>query len=241
MAITESHKRELLVESGSRCLLCACALIEDDVYIGEFAHVVSPKKNGPRGTHTSRKNLDVHHKENIVVLCPGCHVKIDKNPDRYPVESVLKRKHKRRHQVLKGRFRPDILQQRPVEILVSLALLLVSLLAGGVKAWLDFSHFNAQVSQEIIWTMIAVVSGVMVFLGSQIWFRKRWARNVYTALVIIGVVPAITLIPEEMIRNSWLVSFSGIQILAQVLAVIMLFLPASSRWFNLSRSVRKQN
>ncbi|MDX8501606.1 HNH endonuclease [Mesorhizobium sp. VK4C] len=53
---------------------------------GEQAHIVARQANGPRGQDGGGSNAY----ENLVLLCPTCHTKIDKSPDgTYPVEVLL--------------------------------------------------------------------------------------------------------------------------------------------------------
>ncbi|MER9516669.1 HNH endonuclease [Mesorhizobium sp. M0614] len=53
---------------------------------GEQAHIVARQAGGPRGQDGGGSNAY----ENLVLLCPTCHTKIDKSPDgTYPVEMLL--------------------------------------------------------------------------------------------------------------------------------------------------------
>jgi hypothetical protein len=52
---------------------------------GEMAHIVARQATGPRGCGAS--GLDTY--DNLVLLCPTCHTKIDKAPDEFPVELLL--------------------------------------------------------------------------------------------------------------------------------------------------------
>ncbi len=84
MPLSENDKKMLLIESGGRCLFCPSALSIDDVFIAEFAHIISRRPDGPRGNHPNRDNTNIDGRENIVALCPTCHTKVDKNPFNYP-------------------------------------------------------------------------------------------------------------------------------------------------------------
>jgi hypothetical protein len=53
---------------------------------GEQAHIVARQAGGPRGKEGGGSNVY----ENLVLLCPTCHTKIDKSPEgTYPVEMLL--------------------------------------------------------------------------------------------------------------------------------------------------------
>ena len=50
--------------------------------IGEIAHIIGSSENGPRGDDTfPKENLDEY--ENLILLCPTCHKKIDKQVNSY--------------------------------------------------------------------------------------------------------------------------------------------------------------
>jgi hypothetical protein len=56
--------------------------------IGEMAHVIAQSKNGPRGDG-KKAGEDIY--ENLILLCPTCHTKIDKAPaNTYSCELLLK-------------------------------------------------------------------------------------------------------------------------------------------------------
>jgi HNH endonuclease len=56
--------------------------------IGEMAHVIAQSKDGPRG---DGKNAGEDTYENLILLCPTCHTKIDKAPaNTYSREVLLK-------------------------------------------------------------------------------------------------------------------------------------------------------
>ncbi|MCL2606804.1 MAG: hypothetical protein FWD93_05950, partial [Coriobacteriia bacterium] len=55
--------------------------------IKNIAHIHSPRPNGPR--YISGMSIDeLRGYENLLLLCPVCHKKIDDFPDRYPHETL---------------------------------------------------------------------------------------------------------------------------------------------------------
>lgn len=58
-------------------------------YYAEQAHIWAFSKQGPRGEGAKRPT-DIHHIDNLMLLCPGCHKKIDDEPALYPVEVLRK-------------------------------------------------------------------------------------------------------------------------------------------------------
>jgi hypothetical protein len=71
---------------------CRTKLIESSTSgsnfpIGEQAHIIAEDTNGPRGN--SILSIDERNSFfNLILLCPNCHSKIDKNADDYPVERL---------------------------------------------------------------------------------------------------------------------------------------------------------
>jgi hypothetical protein len=95
MAISTKTKRLVLAKSGGFCQNPECNIDLYSYYksgkisnIEELAHIVGQKKEGPRGG----EELELSERDeydNIILLCPTCHTKIDKNPDIYKLETVL--------------------------------------------------------------------------------------------------------------------------------------------------------
>lgn len=62
--------------------------------IGEQAHIISSKPNGPRGNiPIAQSEIDSY--ENLILLCPTHHAEIDKNVDYWTVEKLkeIKNRH----------------------------------------------------------------------------------------------------------------------------------------------------
>ena len=51
--------------------------------IGEMAHIIAKNPDGPRGSELINNN---NLYDNLLLLCPTCHTKIDKDPASYPIE-----------------------------------------------------------------------------------------------------------------------------------------------------------
>ena len=61
-------------------------LVEEDVHIGQMAHVIAESPKGPRGEDLPADNTY----NNLILLCPTHHVTVDNAPHLYPVD-YLKR------------------------------------------------------------------------------------------------------------------------------------------------------
>lgn len=92
----------LFAKSAGRCEICNELLVEDmvtkeDVILGEKAHIYAFSKTGPRPSKKSeRKELNMVG--NLILTCPTCHTKIDKQESmKYYTVEFLKNQ-KRRHE-----------------------------------------------------------------------------------------------------------------------------------------------
>lgn len=83
----------LCAKSGNRCALpnCRAILVEDATktdgasLIAEAAHIKGKKPDSPRhDASMTDEERDCY--KNLILLCPSCHTKIDKQPNAYPVE-----------------------------------------------------------------------------------------------------------------------------------------------------------
>lgn len=104
IAAPNAHtKLRLFADSGGYCQnpLCPFALFEeidgDEFHLAEMAHIVAASDHGPRAD-ASLSEAERGAYENLILLCPTCHTRIDKAPEAFPTAMVLdwKRLHKQR-------------------------------------------------------------------------------------------------------------------------------------------------
>lgn len=107
MGITLKTHKILWGRSGNRCAICRNQLIidetesDDESIIGDEAHIVSRKENGPRGysalTSEQRDKYD-----NLILLCRNHHKTIDDQVHKYSVDELHKIKTKHENWVKKS-------------------------------------------------------------------------------------------------------------------------------------------
>lgn len=92
MSISDKDKKLLWAKSGNRCAICERLLSgETNELIGEQAHIISSKPNGPRGdTPIAQSEIDSY--ENLILLCPTHHAEIDKDTNSWTVEKLKETK-----------------------------------------------------------------------------------------------------------------------------------------------------
>lgn len=108
-APSAATKLRLFSEAAGRCQNPACNLPlfhdigKTTIHIGEMAHVFAANDDGPRPNRAlsaaQRGNYD-----NLILLCPSCHTKIDKAAAEFPDTLILewKRRHSERINELFG-------------------------------------------------------------------------------------------------------------------------------------------
>lgn len=94
MSISDKDRKLLWSNSGNRCAICNIMLTCGNNIIGEEAHIISSKQNGPRGNMPIAQS-EIDSYENLILLCPNHHTEIDRNVDYWTVEKLkeIKRKH----------------------------------------------------------------------------------------------------------------------------------------------------
>lgn len=91
----DSHtKLRLFADSGGYCQNPDCndnlflTIGKKDFHIAEMAHIISAGEKGPR-SDTKKTPASKGSFENLILLCPTCHTKIDKAESEYP-EKIIK-------------------------------------------------------------------------------------------------------------------------------------------------------
>jgi hypothetical protein len=73
--------------------------------------------------------------------------------------------------------------------------------------------------------------GVLLFFVAKISSGRNWARIIFLLLFLFGLAMALPILHDELIRNPLLGSTSILQDVLQIVALFLLFKPASGVWF----------
>lgn len=90
MAISNKTRKTLWARSGNRCLLCRIELVQEvpecnaNLIVGEECHIVSSKKDGPRGNISISYDFDDY--QNLMLLCANDHKRVDELTTIYTLE-----------------------------------------------------------------------------------------------------------------------------------------------------------
>jgi hypothetical protein len=92
--IKKEVERELWARSAGRCQFDGCnkilyksSITQETVNLAQKAHIYSFSEDGPRGWGPFFSNKkELNSIDNLMLMCHGCHVKIDHNESRYPAD-----------------------------------------------------------------------------------------------------------------------------------------------------------
>ena len=110
MAISDKDLKKLWGLAAGRCSKPGCAEEcvkflddKDPTVIGEMAHVIAKKPEGPRGVPAGGDDTY----ENLILLCPTHHTEVDKAPEGfYSVEELLEWKERHEERVRQSFLSP---------------------------------------------------------------------------------------------------------------------------------------
>src|SRR3972149_7341876 len=93
MAISAKSRKLLWGRCGGVCAICRCPLTEDSaaddphIVIGTEAHIVSGDPARPR--HRSMPSAEVDAYQNLILLCPNDHMRVDKQVRPFTEQRLL--------------------------------------------------------------------------------------------------------------------------------------------------------
>lgn len=106
---TEAVKKIVVAHAGGMCELCEVRVAEDNMIMGEVAHIRGEKPDSARYDENMSES-ERNSPENLILLCPNCHTRVDKNPKKYTVKHLLdmRRHHRNKFEQAVGKAMPDI-------------------------------------------------------------------------------------------------------------------------------------
>lgn len=95
--IPQLDMKVLWGKSGCMCALCRTPIVEKssenyEYPIGEMAHIEGENIGSARYNH-AMSDIQRNSFNNLLLLCPTCHTRIDKNPVDFSVEKLMELKH----------------------------------------------------------------------------------------------------------------------------------------------------
>ena len=106
--ISRNTDRHLYANSGNKCAFPGCDIdlvTKNGINIAERAHIIAQNPGGKR--YKPLLENELHHYDNIILLCPTHHTLIDKSEEEFSAETI--KKWKVDHEILvdKSGFEPD--------------------------------------------------------------------------------------------------------------------------------------
>lgn len=123
------------------------------------------------------------------------------------------------------------LANQPTHIKSAVILIVFSLVVGFIKLALDYDFITSLAPIQTTVIILVITALIMLFFAYKIWAGRNWARIVFTVFFVIGIYPAILLLPAEVNRNVLVFLVSILQVLSQIAAIIFIYLPTSNNWF----------
>lgn len=177
MSITVTTHKKLWGRSGNICAFpdCNMQLVEDVSetkdysIIGEEAHIIAKKKNGPRGdSELSSEARDEYN--NLILLCNRHHKIIDDSPEFYTLEKLhdMKMNHEK---AIKENLKLDFKKQTDDEHYASYVDEFIRL--ANVENWKGWSSFLLGSSQpSISKDQYDALRKLMEYLYSRVWHKR---------------------------------------------------------------------
>lgn len=150
MSISQLAIKKLYGRSAGRCNICNRELVEEDVQIGEMAHVIAKSAIGPRGSANCTNDNSY---ENLILLCSIHHKIVDTKPDEYPISRLhdIKQQHENNIQSRLSNnrgYKEDLLALNtlfkfiPIVELLGMAMMLPSKVSVRFEALDTFYNFR---------------------------------------------------------------------------------------------------
>lgn len=135
------------------------------------------------------------------------------------------------------------LPPRPWQMKAALALILLSLAIGFVSLAmnpeaLELGGMNSQ-QYVIMGAFCLLFLGLVAGVIACAWRAHRWARIVYSALVVISLIGEFSDLPKAM-QQPWVYNVLYLlSLLADCATLVLLFTPAANAWFRAHHVARR--
>ena len=122
---------------------------------------------------------------------------------------------------------------KPMSIIAAKNILYATLFLGvinwAISQWATDIHPNAPFPAVIVLILTLLVVFTLI---RQIGFGRKWARVVLLVLIVAGLLAFPWTLPVLFKANFLVGVLSVFQALLQLVALVFLFSPASTQWFN---------
>lgn len=116
--LSKADTIQLWARAGGACAICGADLLKDvrtsqRIHWGELAHIIGAEPSAARGDSVLSKKLETDP-DNLVLLCPSCHTKVDRDAARYTVELLQQYKARLETSVRLAASQPASAQVLPI-------------------------------------------------------------------------------------------------------------------------------
>lgn len=93
MSVSSKTRKLLWSRAHNACAICRKALTVDadsatlaGIVLGEEAHIIAQREDGPRGRDGDRSDIDEY--DNLILLCADDHKRVDEQPEVFSVDAL---------------------------------------------------------------------------------------------------------------------------------------------------------
>lgn len=106
--IQQKVTKQIFADSAGVCCICGQDIRNKNGVIAQQAHIYGLNPNSAR-YDGSLSNKFLNSSENLIAVCPNCHMEIDQiSPDKYPAEKLFKFKYLHISNVIIDRFNREL-------------------------------------------------------------------------------------------------------------------------------------
>ena len=107
--VTEAVEKVVVARARGMCELCGEDVVEDNKMTGVIAHIQGHNPTSAR-YNANMSESERNSPENLILLCGSCHIRVDKNPEKYTTEHLLdmRNRHANKWALTVGKAMPDI-------------------------------------------------------------------------------------------------------------------------------------
>jgi len=127
---------------------------------------------------------------------------------------------------------------RPLQVQLAVYLIVSTFIVGAVKTYIDLEFLGSLGPIQFLVSVMVFTVLVVGFITYKLWSGKNWARVVFTVLYFGGMYSVFKGYPAEAERNFLVLAGSIWQMLAQLAAIILTFLPSSNQWFKVVKAAK---
>jgi hypothetical protein len=124
---------------------------------------------------------------------------------------------------------------KPKAVAIAVLILWLALAIGLISLVVRLSQTAQPVSSGLLYSILAIAFAVMAFFVYKISQGRNWARITYLVLMLLGMFRTVPSLVSAIDRAPGAGALSAIVVVAQLVAIALLFTGSSNAWFRRRR------